>query len=110
MTKRLLGLILLGVFEIQFESPADASVLQLETPRIFEQSITCDLKLSEGRGEIELAVGELYEDIRASRACGCNTGHLVGYFSELYMAARRCTSFQIRCAGVSGDHDSLAQC
>ena len=44
------------------KKPASASVLQLEAPRIFEQSITRDLKLSEGQGEIELAVGELFED------------------------------------------------
>ncbi len=36
--------------------------MQIEAPRIFEQSITHDLRLSEGRGEIELAVGELFED------------------------------------------------
>jgi hypothetical protein len=44
------------------KKPAGASVLRLEAPRIFEQSITRDLRLSEGQGEIELAVGELFED------------------------------------------------
>jgi hypothetical protein len=44
------------------KKPASASVLRLEAPRIFEQSITRDLRLSEGQGEIELAVGELFED------------------------------------------------
>ena len=44
------------------KKPAGASVLRLEAPRIFEQSVTHDLRLSEGRGEIELAVGELFED------------------------------------------------
>ena len=62
MTNRLLRIILVGVFGIQFGPPAGASVLRLEAPRIFEQSITHDLRLSEGGGEIELAVGELFED------------------------------------------------
>ncbi len=44
------------------KKPAGASVLRLEVPRIFEQPITHDLRLSEGRGEIKLAVGELFED------------------------------------------------
>jgi hypothetical protein len=44
------------------KKPASASVLRLEAPRIFEQSITRNLRLSEGQGEIELAVGELFED------------------------------------------------
>jgi hypothetical protein len=44
------------------KKPAGTSVLRLEAPRVFEQSITHDLRLSERRGEIELAVGELYED------------------------------------------------
>ena len=62
MTKRLLGLLLVGVFGIQFGPPAGASVLRLEAPRIFEQSITRDVRLSEGGGGIELADGELFED------------------------------------------------
>jgi len=62
MTNRLLRIILVGVFGIQFEPPAGASTLQLEAPRIFEQSVSHDLGLSEGRVEIELAVGELFED------------------------------------------------
>ena len=52
----------MGVFGVQIGLPSGASTLQLEAPRIFEQSITHDLRLSEGRGEIELAVGELFED------------------------------------------------
>ena len=33
----------------------------------------------------------------ASRACGCNTGHLAGNPPESYAAAGRCTSFGTRC-------------
>jgi hypothetical protein len=62
MTKRLLGNILLVLFGIQFQPLAGASVLQLEAPKVFEQSVTRDLRLSEERGEIELEVGELFED------------------------------------------------
>jgi hypothetical protein len=62
MTNRLLRIIFVGVFGIQFGPPAGASVLRLEAPRIFEQSITRDVRLSEGGGQIELAVGELFED------------------------------------------------
>jgi hypothetical protein len=61
VTSRLLRILLLGVFGIQFEQ-AGASVLRLDAPRVFEQSTTHDLRLSEGQGEIELAVGELFQD------------------------------------------------
>jgi hypothetical protein len=44
------------------KKPAGTAVWRLEAPRLFEQSITHDLRLSEGPGEIELAVGELFED------------------------------------------------
>src|SRR5208337_3490041 len=62
MTNRLFRIILVGMFGIQFGPPAGASVLRLEARKVFEQSITRDLRLSEGRGEIELALGELFED------------------------------------------------
>jgi len=39
---------------------AGASAVRLEARRIFDQSITRDLRLSEGRGGIELAFGELF--------------------------------------------------
>ncbi|MGA2662251.1 MAG: transglutaminase-like domain-containing protein [Verrucomicrobiota bacterium] len=62
MTKRLLAIILAVLCGIRFGPLARASTLQLEAPRLFEQSVTRDLRLSEGRGEIELEVGELFED------------------------------------------------
>jgi len=62
MTKRLLGTILVVLFGIQFQPLASASTLQLEAPKVFEQSVTHELRLSEERGEIELEVGELFED------------------------------------------------
>ncbi len=62
MTKRLLGIILAVLFGMQFGPRARASTLQLEAPRVFEQSVTRDLRLTEGRGEIELEAGELFED------------------------------------------------
>jgi len=62
MTKRLCRTVLVVLFGIHYQPPASASVLQLEAPGIFEQSITRDLRLSEGRGEIELEFGELFED------------------------------------------------
>ena len=49
MTKPLLGIILVGVSGIQFEPLAGASVLRLEARRISQQSITHDVRLSEGR-------------------------------------------------------------
>ena len=52
----------MGVFGILFGPSADASVWQLEAPKVFQQSVTRNLALSEGQGEIELAVGELFED------------------------------------------------
>jgi len=62
VTKRPLGIILVAVLGIQFEPPAGASTWQLEAPKIFEQCVSHDLGLSAGGGEIELAVGELFED------------------------------------------------
>jgi len=62
MKFRLLRIVLVGVFGIQIGPPASASVLRLEAPRLFERSVTHDLSLSEQSGNIELAVGELFED------------------------------------------------
>ena len=62
MTKRLLGVILAVLFGIQFQALAAVSALQLEAPKVFEQSVTSDLRLSREQGEIELEVGELFED------------------------------------------------
>jgi hypothetical protein len=62
MTKRLLGIILAVLFGIHFGPLARASTLRLEGPRLFDQSVTRDLRLSAERGDIELEVGELFED------------------------------------------------
>jgi hypothetical protein len=62
MTKRLLAMMLVGAIELQIELLAGAATWQLDAPRLFEQSITQDLGLSEPGGAIELAVGELFED------------------------------------------------
>jgi hypothetical protein len=62
MTKRLLGIILAVLFGVQFRLLAGASTVQLEAPKVFEQSVTRDLRLSGDRGGIELEVGELFED------------------------------------------------
>ena len=62
MAKRLLAIILVGAFEIQFKPPAGAATWQLDAPRLFEQSVSQDLGLSQPSGEIELAFGELFED------------------------------------------------
>ena len=62
MTKRLLGISLAGLFQIQIQPLASAATLQLDAPSFFTQSLTRDLRLSGERGEIELEVGELFED------------------------------------------------
>src|SRR5581483_11655370 len=61
VTKRLLHCITTAMFGIVVELPAGASSLQLQAPRIFEESVSHELRLSE-EGAIELAVGELFED------------------------------------------------
>ena len=43
MTKRLLRLLLVWVLGIQFELATGASTLQLDAPKIFEQSVSHDL-------------------------------------------------------------------
>jgi transglutaminase-like putative cysteine protease len=67
---------LAGLFQIQIQPLASAATLQLDAPNIseqsvmllldapklFEQSVTSDLRLSGKGGEIELEVGELFED------------------------------------------------
>src|SRR5579859_7092576 len=56
---RRLSIILLCSFA--FMPATMASVLQLEGPKIFEESVSRDLQISD-HGEIELGVGELFED------------------------------------------------
>jgi hypothetical protein len=62
MTKRRLGIFMAALLGIQFGPPAGASTLQLDAPRVFDQSVTHDLRLSQGGRQIELDVGELFED------------------------------------------------
>jgi len=62
MTKRLVGVSLVVLLSVQFEQPGNASILQLEAGKVFEQSVTHHLRLAEKRGEIELESGELFED------------------------------------------------
>ena len=62
MTKRLLTIFLAVPFGIWFAPMAGASSLRLEAARLFDQSVTRDLRLSPERGAIELEVGELFED------------------------------------------------
>src|SRR5579859_7339753 len=60
MTKRLLGFavaLLVGIPPL-----SRASILQLDAPALFEQSVTRDLRLSHGGDEIQLESGELFED------------------------------------------------
>jgi hypothetical protein len=62
MTKQRLGMILVVILGIQCQPMASASALRLDAPKIFEQSVTYNLRLSEELKEIELEVGELFED------------------------------------------------
>jgi transglutaminase-like putative cysteine protease len=62
MTKRLLRIILAVLLGIRFGPLAGAATLQLEAPRLFDESVTRDLRLSQERAGIELEVGELFED------------------------------------------------
>jgi hypothetical protein len=51
--------VLLGV---ALQSWAIGAVLQLDATRLFEQSVTRDVQLTEANSEVELATGELFED------------------------------------------------
>src|SRR5437588_4052842 len=62
MARGLLGIIPVVLFGMQPKPLGEASTVQLEAPAIFEQSVTRDLRFSEQRGEIELELGELFED------------------------------------------------
>jgi len=62
MTNRLLGILLAAWLGILFVPRASASTLRLEAPGLFDQSVTQDLRLSEGGEGIELEMGELFED------------------------------------------------
>jgi hypothetical protein len=62
MAKRMLGILLAVLFGMLLQPPAGASAVELDARRIFEQSVTRELRLSAERGAIELEVGELFED------------------------------------------------
>ena len=62
MTKQRRGIILVVIFSILFPPMASASAVRLDAPKMFEQSVTHRLRLSEKQNEIELEVGELVED------------------------------------------------
>lgn len=62
MTKRLPGIILVGLLVIQLKQPVSAPSLRLGASMILERSVTHHLRLSDKQGEIELKSGELFED------------------------------------------------
>jgi len=62
MIKPLFRIILAGIIGIQYCAAAGASVLRLDAPKVFEESVTHNLNLSNQMGQIELAIGELFED------------------------------------------------
>ena len=62
MAKRLLGIVLAVLAGLRCQMPARASTLQLEAPKLFEPSVTHNLRLSQDGSAIELDVGELFED------------------------------------------------
>jgi len=49
MTKRLVGVSLVVLLSVQFEQPGNASILQLDAGKVFEQSVTHHLRLAEKR-------------------------------------------------------------
>lgn len=60
--RRRLGLALIALFGLGFRPAATGSVLKLEAPRLFEPSVTQNLRLTDDRTGIELESGELFED------------------------------------------------
>jgi hypothetical protein len=62
MTHRILGILLVMLCGIRLPPTATASILKLEAPELFEQSVTQHLRLSETGSAVELDAGELYED------------------------------------------------
>ncbi len=62
MKQRVPGILFAALLGVQFGLTAGASTLQLDGPRLFEQSVTRDLRFSGERGAIELESGELFED------------------------------------------------
>jgi hypothetical protein len=62
MDTRILGSILGVVFGTLLQTWAAASILRLDAMNLFERSVTRDLRLTEHGAEIELEVGDLFED------------------------------------------------
>jgi hypothetical protein len=62
MTLRLTGVCMAGLVGLPLQLLAGTSVLQLDAPKLFEESVTHDLRLSAETGRIELDTGELFED------------------------------------------------
>src|SRR5690348_13896221 len=62
MTKRLFVPPLVVLFEVWMLSPAGSSTLKIEGAKLFETSVTHHLRLSKEPAEIELEIGELFED------------------------------------------------
>ncbi|MHB8523685.1 MAG: transglutaminase-like domain-containing protein [Limisphaerales bacterium] len=60
--KQLLGIALGAAFGMGFQPTANGSVLKLDAPTLFEQSVAQYLRLSEDRAGVELEAGELFED------------------------------------------------
>ncbi len=62
MFKSVPGILLLLTFGRGLCPQAGAATLQLEAPKLFNQSLSRDLRLAEQNGAIELDEGELFED------------------------------------------------
>jgi len=60
--KQLLGIALAVPFGLGLQPPASGSVLMLDAPKLFEQSVAQHLRLSEDQAGVELEAGELFED------------------------------------------------
>jgi hypothetical protein len=60
--KQSLGVAAATLLSFGLQHPASGSVLTLEAPRLFEQSVTQHLRLSEDETAVELESGELFED------------------------------------------------
>ena len=58
----MLGMTFAALCGVKFAPRANAEVLKLEAPGLFEKSVTQHLRLSEDGTEMELEVGELFED------------------------------------------------
>src|SRR5579862_5121328 len=62
MSNRLFVSLLVVAFGLRFQPQTQASTLQLEAPKLFEQSLTRHLQFPRDGTGIELESGELFED------------------------------------------------